>query len=169
MEMVAKPTKMKTYTTLENEKYYLEQLPPKHQEFLTEVLRYFDQAPPWDDFDQYWLSRGKKVWGRKKWAQIIELPIYKICQDLEALLGIKQGYTRERDYRDELQEMISRNFSSCYQFCRVTGIDQGFLSNVFKKRKNISITVLENALHKIGYKLSIQRDKSTREKVSSAV
>lgn len=149
---------MKIYTTLENEEYDRDQLPPAHRQFLAKVLSYYAKEPSWDEFANFWLSKGKDLWKEIKGKELVELPAYKICQDLEARLGIKQGYTRERDLRDELEELVHNNFGSNYKFCQVTGIDQGFLSNVLKKRKNFSITKLESALHKVGYKLSIQKE-----------
>lgn len=149
---------MKIYTTLENEKYDRDQLPPDHRDFLAKVFRYFSKEPSWDEFAQFWLSKGYELWEGIKGKDLIELPAYKICQDLEVRLGIKQGCTRERDFRDELKELVDANFDSKYKFCRATGIDQGFLSNVLKKRKNISISKLDAALHKVGYKLTIQQE-----------
>lgn len=149
---------MKIYTTLENEKYDCCQLPSKQKKFLEIVLKYYSEDPSWDEFSQFWLSEGHEFFEKIKGEELVELPIYKICQDMELRLGIKQGYTRERDYRDDLEEMIAADFSSNYKFCQLTGIDQGFLSNVIKKRKNFSITKLEKTLHKVGYRLSIQKE-----------
>lgn len=149
---------MKIYTTLENEKYVWNQLTERHKKYLSAVLRYYAKEPSWDEFSHYWLSKGIELWKGIKGKELVELPVYKICQDLEARLGIKQGYTRQRDYRDDLEEMIAANFSSSYKFCQITGIDQGFLSNVIKKRKNFSITKLELALHKVGYRITIQKE-----------
>lgn len=153
---------MKIYTTLENEKYDRDQLPPAHRKFLAKVFRYCAKGPSWDEFANFWLSKGNELWEGIKGKEIIELPVYKICQDLEARLGIEQGYTRERDLRDELEELVETNFDSKYKFCQATGIDQGFLSNVLKKRKNFSISKLDTALHKVGYKLTIQRETAIR-------
>ncbi len=153
---------MRIYTTLENEKYNRDQLPSAHKAFLAKVLRYYNQRPSWDKFADFWLAKGNELWGGIKGKELLELPIYKICQDLEARLGIEQGYTRQRDLRDELEELVKSNFQSQYQFCRATGIDQGFLSNVLKKRKEFSISKLESALHKVGYKLTIQREAAIR-------
>lgn len=149
---------MKIYTTLENEKYDCQQLPPEHKVFLKKVTKYYTEEPLWDEFSYFWLSKGSELWREIKGEELVELPIYKICQDMEVRLGIKQGYTRERDYRDDLEEMIAADFRSNYKFCQLTGIDQGFLSNVIKKRKNFSITKLEKVLHKVGYRLSIQKE-----------
>jgi len=149
---------MRIYTTLENEKYDYDQLAPAHRDFLAKVFRYYARKPSWDKFAHFWLSKGNELWEGIKGKELVDLPVYKICQDLEVRLGIEQGYTRERDLRDELEELVERQFASNYQFCQATGIDQGFLSNVLKKRKNFSISKLEGALHKVGYKLTIQRE-----------
>jgi predicted XRE-type DNA-binding protein len=153
---------MSVYTTLENGKYDRDRLPPAHKAFLTKVLRHYNKKPSWDKFAKFWLSKGNELWGGIRGKKLLELPIYKICQDLEARLGIEQGHTRQRDFWDELEEWVKSNFQSQYQFCRATGIDQGFLSNVLKKRKEFSISKLETALHKVGYKLTIQRETAIR-------
>jgi hypothetical protein len=149
---------MKIYTTLENERFDQDLLPPAHKSFLVKVFGKYSQNPSWDEFGHFWLGRGKKLWKGITGTKLIALPLYKICQDLEARLGIQQGYTRERDYRDDLDEIIRAEFPSRYQFCAMTATDQGFLSNVLKKRKNFSIAQLEEKLRKIGYRLSIQKE-----------
>ncbi len=149
---------MNIYTTTEKEKFDRDRLPPKHKKFLAEALKYYAKNPTWDEFGQFWLTKGKELWKGLEGKEIVKLPIFKICQDLEIRLGIKQGYTRERDYLDDLEDMIRKEFGSKYKFCRATGIDQGFLSNVLKKRKNFSISKLQVALNKVGYKLTIQKE-----------
>lgn len=153
---------MKIYTTLENERYDCDLLPRAHKAFLAKAVRKYSKNPTWDEFGHFWISEGKEMWKGISGRNLIRLPIYKICQDLEARLGIKQGHTRERDYRDDLEEIIRAEFPSRYKFCAVTDMDQGFLSNVLKKRKNFSITQLEETLHKIGYRLSIRKEEACR-------
>lgn len=59
------------------------------------------------------------------------------------------------DYRDLLAKIISEKYLSRYQFCRVIGIDEAFLSNVLNKKKHFSLKNLEEILAKIGYEISM--------------
>lgn len=58
-------------------------------------------------------------------------------------------------WREQLDLIIKRNFKSRYAFCKEVGFDQGFLSNVFKKKKDLSIENLSEILDKIGYEITI--------------
>ena len=58
-------------------------------------------------------------------------PAYRICQDLEARLGIDQGSVSPPDYRDFLADLIDAQFGSRQEFCRAAGVDAGQLSRVF--------------------------------------
>lgn len=58
-------------------------------------------------------------------------------------------------WRDQLDLIIKKKFKSRYAFCKEVGLDQGFLSNVLKKKKGLSIENLSEILDKIGYKITI--------------
>lgn len=99
-----------------------------------------------------------KVFGEKLSKEAItKTPLYKICQDMESRLGIEEGYIRQPDYRDLLAKIIHENFSSRYQFCKTTGIDEAFLSNVLSRKKGFSIENLIKILDKIGYEIEIKK------------
>lgn len=61
----------------------------------------------------------------------------------------------EIDYRDKLAKAISEKYSSMYKFCKATGMDEGFLSQVLNKKKHLSIKTLTEILENIGYELTI--------------
>ena len=81
--------------------------------------------------------------------------LYQITQDMWVRLGIQQGYVEPPDYRDELAELIGKEFGTRREFCRKTGISEQMLSHALAHRKHIHIDRLVHALHKIGYRLSI--------------
>ena len=76
---------------------------------------------------------------------------------MESRLGIEQGCVRNADYRDRLAEIISEEFSSRYQFCKKAQVDEAFLANVLKKKKDFSIKKLEKILEDLGYELEIKK------------
>jgi hypothetical protein len=82
--------------------------------------------------------------------------VYRICQDLEARLGINQGKVSCPDYRDYLAELIDAQFGSRLEFCRATGIDPGQLSRVLASRDNLSMKVLLRVLDVLNARLVIQ-------------
>src|SRR6516162_2051000 len=66
-------------------------------------------------------------------------PVYRVCQDLEARLGIQQGSVSPPDYRDFLADLIDSRFGSRQEFCQATGVDPGQLSRVFAGRADLSL------------------------------
>lgn len=149
---------MNCYVTLLHEVFDLEKLPTGHKRILQKVSKYFAQKPPSHKFNDFWQHNVLKVCGEKVSKEAItETPLYKICQDMESRLGIEEGYIRQPDYRDVLSKIIYENFSSRYQFCKVTGVDEAFLSNVLSKKKSFSIENLIKILDKIGYELEIKK------------
>ena len=79
--------------------------------------------------------------------------------DLDFLLqqGIDQGFFRQRDYRDDLAEMIRRKFPSRYRFAKRVGIDEALLSRVIRKKAHLSIDKLESAVAPLGYRVALIR------------
>ena len=147
---------MKLYTTLSNGKYDLDTLDNSHKDFIEKIIHYYKRNPNWNNFANYWHKEGQKIWKNKNRKEVVKLPIFKICQDLESRLGIKQGYVRQADYRDELLKIIEE-YQSRYQFCRKTGIDEAFLSHILSKRKNLSIVKLQELLEKLGYEITFTK------------
>ena len=125
---------MKTYQTLKNEIYDLDSLPADQQSIYEAVWGFYQQEPTWDTFTAFWLGQVDRLQPKLTRAEIVETPIFKICEDMDARLAIKQGYARPGDYRDELQMIIDEKFHSRYAFCQITGLDEGYLSRVLNKR-----------------------------------
>lgn len=68
-----------------------------------------------------------------------ESALFKICDDLEARLGIAQGKASPPDYRHHLVALIEERYGSRYKFCKDTGIDQGQLSRILAGRADFSL------------------------------
>lgn len=149
---------MISYETLTHEFFNIDKLPSVERELYRNIKKTFDKKPLWNEFKIFCMNKISDTFEPKlSRKEVVELPIYRICQDMWSRLGIEQGYVRQADYRDILATMIYRNFPSRYQFCKAVGIDEAFLSNVLNKKKNFSIETLENILDKIGYRLEIQK------------
>ena len=88
---------MKIYATLNNGKYDLDALGAQHRHFIEKVIHYYKKNPDWNKFANYWHREGQKVWKNGNRREVVKLPIFKVCQDLESRLGIKQGYTKEKE------------------------------------------------------------------------
>jgi transcriptional regulator with XRE-family HTH domain len=73
-------------------------------------------------------------------------PVFRVCRDLEARLGIAEGKVARPDYRDYLADLIEERFGSRYRFCEATGIDPGQLSRVFTGKADLSAELLRRAL-----------------------
>jgi len=87
--------------------------------------------------------------------------VYRICQDLEARLGINQGKVSPPDYRDFLAELVDTQFGSRQEFCRATQLDPGQLSRVLSSRADLSMKVLQKVLEALHAQLVIQREEES--------
>jgi hypothetical protein len=94
--------------------------------------------------------------------------VYRICQDLEARLGIHQGSVSPPDYRDFLADLIDDRFGSRQEFCQATGVDPGQLSRVFAGRADLSLRALHKVLEVLQARLVIQTEEQARELTSVA-
>ena len=147
---------MKTYQTLNHEIYDLDILPQEQQSIYETVWHFYQQEPDWDTFTAFWLAQVDRLQPQLTRKDITKTPIFKICEDMDARLAIKQGYTRPGDYRDELQMLIEQKFPSRYAFCQTIGLDEGYLSRVLNKRQHISMKKLAQILDAIGYEVTIR-------------
>lgn len=147
----------KSYVTLENSNINIRLLSEQEYEFLRKVKRYYSEKPDWNVFSNYWLKEGQKIWGGRPKKEVVDLPVFMICQDLEMRLGIEQGKTRLPDYRDDLIALIDKEFDSHYQFCKKAGIAQDTLSRILNKRREPSLNTLRIILDALGYEISFQK------------
>lgn len=147
----------KVYETLENEKFDIKILSEQEFKFLKKVMKYYSEKPDWNVFSNSWLKEGQKVWGGMPKREVVDLPVFRICQDLEMRLGIEQGKTRMPDYRDDITALIDKKYDSHYQFCKKAGIAQDTLSRILNKRREPSLHLLKIILDTLGYEISFQK------------
>ena len=150
---------MNRYKTLNGEIFDLDELTDELKAVYRELKTHYDTNMEWTEFPNLWTAKVRNALSGKHSSEIVDEPIYKICQDMESRLGIRQGYTKEPDYRDLLADIISLHFGSRYQFSKEIGIDEGYLSSVLNKKKNLSLEKLQEILKKINYRIAfIERE-----------
>lgn len=138
------------FETITGRKLSLEELDKKERELLAAVQKRFEASPQWSAFAAWWVQEFKRS------GLPAESVVYRVCQDLEARLGIAQGKVAAPDYRDYLADLIEERYGSRYRFCKETGVDPGHLSRVFSSRSDLSVEALGRVLDSLGATLVIQ-------------
>jgi hypothetical protein len=140
----------RTYSTIAGRVLQLGRLSRDESEFLTAVRERFGTAPEWSEFGA-WLAERFRRLGLPRAS-----PLYRLCQDLEARLGIAQGKVAAPDYRDYLADLIEERYGSRYRFCTETGVDPGHLSRAFASRAELAVEDLQRILEALHAVLVIQ-------------
>jgi transcriptional regulator with XRE-family HTH domain len=152
--------KKSIYQTITGRMLSLSQLADKERKFLGTVKRKFARGPEWSEFAAWWATEFQR-------SRLPESSVaYRICQDLEARLGIAQGTVAPPDYRDYLADLIEERYGSRYKFCKETGVDPGHLSRVFASRSELSLQSLQRLLEALHASLVIQPEENLAERVS---
>jgi hypothetical protein len=143
---------------LDGNEICLEHLDAEERKLLARIRRRARSNPDWDDFDNFWTrvvpafyqARGL---GRKAVPQTI---LWRVAGDLSGRIAVAAGLARVGDYRDDLEWLIREHFPSQRAFCEATGLSEDMLSHVLAGRKDLSLSALEQALGRIGYRLQIR-------------
>jgi hypothetical protein len=142
--------KQRTYRTITGRRLGLGELDATERRFLAAVQEEYEHEPEWSAFASWW-SAGLRAAGVPRSSVV-----YRICQDLEARLGIAQGTVAPPDYRDYLADLIEERYGSRYRFCKETGVDPGHLSRVLSSRSDLSLRSLQKVLDVLHAALVIQ-------------
>lgn len=145
------------YETLDGQLLYLTGLSKQEQRTLAEMKRVYKRRPDWASFANFWREKVRSLYKSLLAKKRTSQPVYLIGEDLEARLGVSQGHFRAPDLRDELRRLIDEEFQSRYEFCRATGLDEGFVSRVLRKSSGISVGRLDEALRRVGWELKLTR------------
>lgn len=143
-----------TYRAITGRRYDLDALAPEELEFLREVMTLYRRRPDWGDFTREWNARARSTIWKGKRAPV-GAPLYRICQDLAARLGIAQGEVAPPDYRDRIADLIESRFRSRYEFCKETGIDEGHLSRVLGSKKHLAPETLFKVLEALNVEIEL--------------
>lgn len=151
-----------SYQTITGRILELGDLDESERTFLLSVQRRYEKVPEWSEFAAWWTEAFRGA----------ELPadsvLYRVCQDLEARLGIAQGKVASPDYRDYLADLIEERYGSRYRFCKETGVDPGHLSRVLSSRSELSLQSLQHILEALHAALVIQPEEDVAKRVSPA-
>ena len=148
------------YQTITGRHIALSKLSRSEKQFLSRVQQKYHGQQEWTRFAAWWNAEFTKA------GLSTKSPVYRICQDLEARLGIQQGSVSPPDYRDFLADLIDGQFGSRQEFCQATGVDPGQLSRVFAGRADLSLRALQKVLEVLQAQLVIQTQEQAREQTS---
>lgn len=149
--------KKQTYTTLKRELIDLNTLNAKERALVDELIALQKMAAKLHDYCNAWMPRVTALYKSSGLSrrEIIATPVWRIAQDLNSRLMIRDGRASPPDYRDELKAIIEEKFPSQRAFCDATGISEDMLSHVLARRKHLASDTLSTALERIGYRLHI--------------
>jgi len=148
------------YPTITGRILDLSSLDKREGAYLAAVERRYGKQPEWSEFAAWWNEEFQRS------GLPMESIAYRICQDLEARLGIAQGKVAAPDYRDYLADLIEERYGSRYRFCKESGIDPGHLSRVFASRSELSLQSLQRVLEALHAALVIQPEEDLADRVS---
>jgi transcriptional regulator with XRE-family HTH domain len=148
------------YETISGRQIPLSKLKRSEKELLARVRHKYNSRLEWTRFAAWWNAEFTKS------RLSTQSPVYRICQDLEARLGIHQGSVSPPDYRDFLLDLIDARFGSRHEFCQATGVDPGQLSRVFAGRADLSLRALQRVLEVLQARLIIQTEEQALEQTS---
>ena len=152
--------KKRTYSTITGRNLSLSRLTKDENRFLATVRKRYSKSVGWSEFGAWW-SAGASTAGLAPGSVC-----YRVCQDLEARLGIAEGKVASPDYRDYLADLIEERYGSRYRFCKETGIDPGHLSRIFASRSELSLQNLQKILKALGATMVVQSSDDVAERVS---
>ena len=148
------------YETITGRRFDLASRARQERRFLLAVRKKYRAGGRWTPFSAWWTVELAKVKLSEKSVS------YRICQDLEARLGIAEGKVAAPDYRDYLADLIEEEFGSRYRFCKETGVDPGHLSRVFASQSDLSLEALGKILKSLKAVLVVQGERELREGAS---
>jgi len=152
--------KRRVFQTITGRALDLKWLDAKERDFLAAVQAKYEKEPAWSAFAAWW---PKELQRRGLSADSVT---HRICQDLEARLGIAQGKVAAPDYRDYLADLIDERYGSRYRFCKATGTDPGHLSRIFAGHSELSLQTLQKILEQLGAALVIEPEKALTGRLS---
>lgn len=151
-----------SYQTITGRRIELSGLSREERQFLLRTRKEFRARPGWTPFAQWWLVEFDKS------GLLVESVVFRICNDLEARLGIAEGTVAPPGYRDYLKDLIEERFGSCYRFCKEQGVDPGHLSRVLGSHSDMSLDLLRKVLGALGAVLTVQSEKEVLDRASPA-
>lgn len=153
-------TSSRTYRTITGRHLDISNLDRAERDCLGMIQKEYEGTPEWSTFASWWGGALRQT-GLAEGSVV-----YRICQDLEARLGIVQGKVAAPDYRDYLADLIEERYGSRYRFCKETGVDPGHLSRVLSSQAELSLQNLQRILDALHASLVIRPEADLAEQVS---
>ena len=148
------------YQTITRRKLDLSKLAQPERKLLREALERVRKTGSWNRFAAWWLKAFNES------GLPDSSPVFRVCRDLEARLGIAEGKVAPPDYRDYLADLIEEHFGSRHRFCEATGIDPGQLSRVFAGKADLSADLLRRALKALNAHLEVHPNREAEQSFS---
>ncbi|MEX0643001.1 MAG: hypothetical protein WD468_09895 [Pirellulales bacterium] len=147
------------YKDLRGNTFDVSSLDREERELVAELLQFAEKNPD-ARTTKYWnfyIRRLGEFYEKRGLArhETTRTLVWRIAQDINGRLMIASGTARRGDYRDDLEWLIFKHFSTRRAFCEATGLTEDMLSHVLAKRKDFGIQTLADALAKIGYTIHI--------------
>ena len=146
------------HVTLDNTVIDLSSFDAKEKRAALRLFKKFDSNPSWHDFSNFFPKVVNEAYVGRPATAVVGTPLWQLGQDLDSRLGVEQGCVSLGDYRDEIAALIWNKFKTQRAFCKATGLSEDMVSHVLARRKHLSMETLEDALKKIGYRLTIRSD-----------
>ena len=148
------------YDDREGNTHDLSTLDKEERELIEDLVSFANQHPDarTGEYRNYYVRRVGGFYEARglSRSQVIKTAAWQIAQDIYGRLLVASGIARDSgDYRDELDDLIRKEFGSRRKFCEATGVSEDMLSHVLAKRKDFGIQTLADALAKVGYTLHI--------------
>jgi hypothetical protein len=145
------------YVDLDGHEIALAALDAEERRLVARLRRRARRHPDWNDFDNYRFREVLAFYDARGLSRkrMRETAAWRIAQDLSGRLGIASGLVSPDDCRGDLEHLIFTKFPSQRAFCQATGLSEDMLSHVLAGRKDLSLSALEGALDRIGYRLRI--------------
>lgn len=142
------------YTTMTGRVYDLiGSLSAAEFQVYTEVHAQFELDPPWDAFARMWLGHIRMV-QRQVHTQSV---LWRVCQDMEMRLGVRQGKVAPPDYRDAIFDRIAETGCRWAEFCHKLGMDSAVLSRILSGKDHDFLKALFTILKELGFDLFATR------------
>ena len=101
----------KPYADLVGRQWDLSTLSAKDRRLVRSVVARANKGTAWPELSSHWRRALIELHRHLSGKELVRLPVYGICQDIASRVGIEQGYFRQRDYRDDLVELIAKRMS----------------------------------------------------------
>ncbi len=143
------------YVTLKLEMINLAELDEEERAVVNDLRELQQQVTEWTDYANAYMSKVSDLYLPRGFSrsEITKMPVWRIAQDLNSRLMVREGIARATDYRENLERLISEQFPSRHAFCEAAGISMDTLSQILVNRNQLAVQTLNNALERIGYEM----------------